>query len=37
MKFQTISFNGQSLTAINQNQTIYVAMKPICENIGLDF
>ena len=37
MKFQTISFNGQSLTAINQNQTIYVAMKPICENIGLDW
>ena len=37
MKFQTISFNGQSLAAINQNQTIYVAMKPICENIGLDW
>ena len=37
MKFQTISFNDQSLTAINQNQTIYVAMKPICENIGLDW
>ena len=34
---QTISFNGQNLTAIQQNDKIYVAMKSICENIGLDW
>ena len=32
---QTISFNNQSLITIEQNGNHYVAMKPICENIGL--
>ena len=31
---QTVSFNNQSLITIEQNGTHYVAMKPICENIG---
>ena len=32
---QTISFNNQSLITVEQNGNYYVAMKPICENIGL--
>lgn len=32
---QTISFNNQSLITVEQNGNHYVAMKPICENIGL--
>ena len=32
---QTISFNHQSLVTFEQNGNHYVAMKPICENIGL--
>ena len=32
---QTISFNNQSLVTVEQNGNHYVAMKPICENIGL--
>ena len=32
---QTISFNNQSLINVEQNGNHYVAMKPICENIGL--
>lgn len=32
---QTVSFNNQSLITIEQNGVHYVAMKPICENIGL--
>ena len=34
---QTISFNNQSLITIEQNGSHYVAMKPICENIGIDW
>ena len=34
---QTVPFNGQSVTAIEHNRKWYVAMKPICENIGLDW
>ena len=34
---QTISFNNQSLITIEQNGNHYVAMKPICENIGLSW
>lgn len=34
---QTISFNNQSLITLEQNGTHYTAMKPICENIGLDW
>nr|DAX21166.1 MAG TPA: repressor domain protein [Caudoviricetes sp.] len=34
---QTISFNHQSLVTFKQNGTYYTAMKPICENIGLDW
>ena len=32
---QIISFNNQSLITVEQNGNHYVAMKPICENIGL--
>ena len=32
---QTISLNNQSLITVEQNGNHYVAMKPICENIGL--
>lgn len=34
---QTISFNNQSLITVEQNGNYYVAMKPICENIGIDW
>ena len=34
---QTVSFNNQSLITIEQNGMHYVAMKPICENIGLSW
>lgn len=34
---QTISFNKQALITFEQNGTHYTAMKPICENIGLDW
>ena len=34
---QTVSFNNQSLITIEQNGSHYVAMKPICENIGLSW
>ena len=34
---QTISFNNQSLITAEQNGNHYVAMKPICENIGIDW
>ncbi|WP_249961125.1 phage antirepressor N-terminal domain-containing protein [Histophilus somni] len=34
---QTISFNNQALVTFEQNGTHYTAMKPICENIGLDW
>lgn len=34
---QTISFNNQALVTFEQNGTHYTAMKPICENIGLEW
>lgn len=34
---QTISFNNQSLITAEQNGNHYVAMKPICENIGIQW
>ena len=34
---QTISFNNQSLITVEQKGNHYVAMKPICENIGLSW
>lgn len=34
---QNISFHGQTVPVFTRNQTHYVAMKPICENIGLDW
>lgn len=34
---QTISFNNQSLITVEQNGVHYVAMKPICENIGIQW
>lgn len=34
---QTISFNNQALITFEQNGKYYTAMKPICENIGLDW
>lgn len=33
----TIDFNGQPLLTIEQNGIHYTAVKPICENIGLDW
>ena len=36
-QIQTVNFNGQTLSAFQQNGKFYVAMKPICENIGLDW
>lgn len=37
ISIQTISFNNQSLITVEQNGNHYVAMKPICENIGIDW
>lgn len=34
---QNISFNGQTVPVFTQNNQHYVAMKPICENIGLNW
>lgn len=34
---QNISFHGQTVPVFTQNKQHYVAMKPICENIGLDW
>ena len=34
---QTISFNNQSLVTFEQNGVHYTAMKPICDNIGLQW
>ena len=36
-QIQTVNFNGQTLSVFQQNGKFYVAMKPICENIGLDW
>lgn len=34
---QNVSFYGQTIPVFAQNNRYYVAMKPICENIGLDW
>lgn len=34
---QNISFHGQTVSVFSQNNQHYVAMKPIVENIGLDW
>ncbi|POY44101.1 hypothetical protein C3007_07225 [Avibacterium gallinarum] len=34
---QTLQFHNQSLVTFEQNGTYYTAMKPICENIGLQW
>ena len=34
---QSIPFHGQTIPVFTQNRQHYVAMKPICENIGLDW
>lgn len=36
-QLQTIQFHNQSLVTFEQNGTYYTSMKPICENIGLDW
>ncbi|RZN55103.1 phage antirepressor N-terminal domain-containing protein [Avibacterium paragallinarum] len=36
-QIQTIQFHNQSLVTFEQNNIHYAAMKPICENIGLDW
>lgn len=34
---QTVQFHGQTVPVFTQNKINYVAMKPVCENIGLDW
>ena len=34
---QTVGFHNQSLVTLQKDGIAYVAMKPICENIGLDW
>nr|DAM32110.1 MAG TPA: hypothetical protein [Caudoviricetes sp.] len=34
---QNISFHGQTVPVFSHNNQHYVAMKPICENIGLQW
>lgn len=34
---QTVNFHNQTLTTLEKDGKQYVAMKPICENIGLDW
>ena len=36
-QISTINFHNQSLITFEQNGTHYTAMKPICENIGLEW
>ena len=36
-KFETIQFHNQQLIVLNHQNKPYVAMKPVCENIGLDW
>ncbi len=37
IQISTVDFHGQPLSVIPQNNQLYVAMKPICENIGLQW
>ena len=34
---QTINFNNQNLLTVEKDGIRYVAVKPICENLGLDW
>ena len=34
---QTVNFYGQTLLTLSHDGKHYVAMKPMCENIGLDW
>ncbi|UZA36832.1 phage antirepressor N-terminal domain-containing protein [Moraxella bovis] len=36
-QIQTVNFHNQSLLTLQKDGVAYVAMKPICENIGLDW
>ena len=36
-QLETIQFHNQSLIVLNHENKPYIAMKPICENIGLDW
>lgn len=36
-KLETIQFHNQQISILNYNNKPYVAIKPICENIGLDW
>lgn len=36
-KLETIQFHSQQLIVLNHQNKPYVAMKPVCENIGLDW
>jgi hypothetical protein len=36
-KLETIQFHDQQLIVLNHQNKPYIAMKPICENIGLDW
>ena len=36
-KLETIQFHNQSLIVLNHENKPYIAMKPVCENIGLDW
>lgn len=36
-KLQTVSFHNQQITVLNHDNKPYIAIKPICENIGLDW
>ncbi|MCX8583447.1 MULTISPECIES: phage antirepressor N-terminal domain-containing protein [unclassified Gilliamella] len=36
-KLETIQFHSQQLIVLNYQNKPYVAMKPVCENIGLDW
>ena len=36
-KLETIQFHNQQLIVLNHENKPYIAMKPVCENIGLDW
>lgn len=36
-QIQTVNFHNQTLITLEKDGNHYVAMKPICENIGLDW
>ena len=36
-QISTVNFHGQSLSVIPKNNRLFVAMRPICENIGLQW